>query len=307
MLHRISLFIRYLVGSLWLLSGTQGHAQIISEAPLSPSHQTPATVSASAASPRIVSLSPAATELIYELGLQNHLQVVDQNSNYPDTVKSLPNIGDPFHPNAELLALYRPDWVIAFSPTPPLETLQKQLGYKLWMMHPDTMPDLFENAEQLVALLLPEHSSQETTDVHQKIQSWRTLWNQIQQRYIQQSDKTFFVYLDGSPMYTVGPDTFLSRGIQACGFRSAFEAQKQPSFIVSPEALLLHAPDYIIAAQHTGESDTQRLQSIQAAFTQLGLNIHPHQIVLAPADVLFRPSVRFLRALPQICEQLHAH
>ncbi|NOL50003.1 ABC transporter substrate-binding protein [Pelistega europaea] len=307
MLRRISLFIRYLIGSLWLLSGTQGHAQIISEAPLSPSHQTPTTVSAPATSPSIVSLSPAATELIYELGLQAHLRAADQNSNYPNTVKSLPNIGDPFHPNAELLALYRPDWVIAFSSTPSLEALQKQLGYNLWIMHPATMSDLFEDANQLVTQLSSETQLQEKNDAYQKIQSWRTLWNQVQQRYIQQSDKTFFVYLDGSPMYTVGPDTFLSRGIQACGVRSAFEVQKQPSFIVSPEALLLHAPDYIVAAQHTGESNTQRLQSIQAAFAQLGLNIHPHQIILAPADILFRPSVRFLKALPQICEQLHAH
>lgn len=286
--------------------------------------------SPSTVSPTVVSLSPAATELIYELGLEQHLLAVDQNSNFPEAAQQLPSVGDPFQPNAELLSLYRPDWVISFSTNHIINQLQKQIGFQAWELYPQDMDDLLHQAQQLATRLVsskkmndtlvsqqlvsetvPSSSEQQATtlalsEASRAIQSWQSLWHNIQHKYTIQSNKTFFIYLDGSPMYTVGPDTFLSRGIQACGLRSAFEQQSQPSFIISPEALLLHSPDKVIAGISVNEVPAKRRAFIQENLHRIGLNISNNQIVLVPTDVLFRPSIRFLKALPQICEQLQS-
>lgn len=258
--------------------------------------------------PSIISLSPASTELIYALGLENYLIAVDQNSNYPQQVKQLPSVGDPFYPNTELLAAYHPNWIISFSHSSVLDNLQSDIGFQQWIMQPQTMEELLDQAQQLSTLLLTETPSKHQTlaaNITRKIQDWRTLWNHIQQQYNRQSPYTFLVFLDGSPMYTVGPNTFLSRGLQACGLRSAFEQQPQPAFIVSPEALLLHTPDYIIAGIDPNESSSERKASIITTLAQKGLRIKATHIILADRDTLFRPSVRFLEYLPTLCQQIH--
>ena len=42
---------------------------------------------------RVVCVGGAATEIIYELGLEKHLVAVDSSSNFPSSVKILPNVG----------------------------------------------------------------------------------------------------------------------------------------------------------------------------------------------------------------------
>jgi len=61
---------------------------------------------------RIVSLSPAATEIVCALGLQPLLAAVDQFSNYPEEVKHLPHLKD--HQNVSLADIkpFHPDLIL---------------------------------------------------------------------------------------------------------------------------------------------------------------------------------------------------
>ena len=56
--------------------------------------QTPST-------PRIVSLNPALTEILFKLDLGNHIVGTTTYSDYPEAAKKIPIIGSYFKPNIE--------------------------------------------------------------------------------------------------------------------------------------------------------------------------------------------------------------
>jgi iron complex transport system substrate-binding protein len=62
--------------------------------------------------PRVVSLSPSATEIVAALGATDALVGVDDYSDYPDAVKALPKVGSFMTPNLEAIVQLRPTLVI---------------------------------------------------------------------------------------------------------------------------------------------------------------------------------------------------
>jgi iron complex transport system substrate-binding protein len=68
--------------------------------------------SGSAGGPRLVSLSPSATEIIAALGAADELVGVDDYSKYPPSVAELPKIGSFLSPNIEAIVRLAPTLVI---------------------------------------------------------------------------------------------------------------------------------------------------------------------------------------------------
>ncbi len=257
------------------------------------------TTTSASEKPTVISLSPAATELIYELNLEAHLVAVDQNSNYPEQVRNLPNIGDPFNPNLELLAQYQPDLLIHFSHHQALETAQKTFNLTLLPMQPQTMGELFTQAEQLTNHLYHNRNEQ--------IQQWRQQWQTIHQQYqnfTSSPPKKVFIFLGTNPIYTLGKNAFPSQSLHACNVKGLFDDQDYPSLMVSKEQLAIHPPDTVLAGLSSYDNAEQRTQQIIDTFKSLGIALTEQQIVLVDQDILFRPTIRFLNYLPTLCERL---
>ncbi len=68
--------------------------------------------SGSAGPPRVVSLTPSATEVVAALGATSLLVGVDSYSKYPPEVEQLPKVGDFLHPNLEAIVRLAPTLVI---------------------------------------------------------------------------------------------------------------------------------------------------------------------------------------------------
>ena len=64
------------------------------------------------ATPRIVTLSPSATEIVAALGAASYLVGVDDYSEYPAAVKQLPHVGSFIAPNLETIVRLTPTLVI---------------------------------------------------------------------------------------------------------------------------------------------------------------------------------------------------
>jgi iron complex transport system substrate-binding protein len=68
---------------------------------------------AGSATPRIVTLSPSATEVVAALGATSELVGVDDYSKFPPEVAGLPKVGNFLQPNLEAIVRLRPTLVIA--------------------------------------------------------------------------------------------------------------------------------------------------------------------------------------------------
>jgi iron complex transport system substrate-binding protein len=83
-------------------------------------------IAAQAAAPRrIISLVPAATEMLYAIGAGPRVVAVSSYDTYPPEVKQLPNVGALLDPNVERILSLKPDLVVAYSSQ---ADLKRQLG-----------------------------------------------------------------------------------------------------------------------------------------------------------------------------------
>ncbi len=71
----------------------------------------------------IISLAPSTTEMIFAMGLGDHLLAVTKWCDYPEEAKALrdagAHVGSMDQPNRETIAAYRPDLIIGTDLTPP--------------------------------------------------------------------------------------------------------------------------------------------------------------------------------------------
>ena len=61
---------------------------------------------------RIVSLAPSSTEIVVALGAGDRLVGIDRYSDYPESVRSLPQVGTDMEPSLEKILAMRPDVVL---------------------------------------------------------------------------------------------------------------------------------------------------------------------------------------------------
>ncbi len=101
---------------------------------------------------KIISLSPTHTEILFAIGAGDQLIAVDDQSNYPAEVASLPNDLSGFEPNVEAIAAYEPDLVVIADDYNGLGDQLRALGIPVWSgPAATTFDDMYAQIEQLGA------------------------------------------------------------------------------------------------------------------------------------------------------------
>lgn len=108
-----------------------------------------AAASLAAAQQRIVSTTPAITEMLFALGLGARVVGVTSYCAYPPEVKKLPKVGGFTNPNFEAIVSLKPDLVaIQKNPVRLAEKLER-LGLRVVEVRHDTVADVLGAVEQL--------------------------------------------------------------------------------------------------------------------------------------------------------------
>ncbi|EFK97796.1 Bacterial transport system permease protein (periplasmic binding protein) [sediment metagenome] len=101
---------------------------------------------------RIVSLLPSLTETVCELGACARLVGVDRYSNWPASVRSLPQLGGGIDPNVEAVLALRPDAVLIAHSSRAVDQLLA-LGLKVVVLEPKNSADVQRVLRQVGQLL----------------------------------------------------------------------------------------------------------------------------------------------------------
>jgi iron complex transport system substrate-binding protein len=117
----------------------------------------PATITAkngavklAAAPKKIVSLSPSATEDLFQIGAGSQVVAVDDQSNFPANAPKSTLSG--YKPNAEAIAKYNPDLVVVADDSSQIvEQLGKLNVPVLWFDAPNTLDDAYSQITELGA------------------------------------------------------------------------------------------------------------------------------------------------------------
>ncbi|HFT1681819.1 vitamin B12 ABC transporter substrate-binding protein BtuF [Providencia stuartii] len=244
---------------------------------------------------RVISLSPANTELAYAAGLGESLIAVSAYSDYPAEAKQLEQVSDWQGLNVERIVALKPDLILAWrggNPQRPLDQLAA-LGIPIIYFDPQSVEGVISAIEQLA-----KYSSQPQI-AQQSVLSMREQLNQLKQRYAQQErpKKRVFIQLGTQPLFSTGSNTIQNDIVSMCGGENIFANSAVPWPQVSREQVIARQPEMIVM---TG-TETQETAVRQFWQTQLSI-----PIIRLNEDWFHRAGPRVVLAAQSLCEQLHS-
>ncbi|AVE40649.1 vitamin B12 ABC transporter substrate-binding protein BtuF [Providencia stuartii] len=244
---------------------------------------------------RVISLSPANTELAYAAGLGESLIAVSAYSDYPAEAKQLEQVSDWQGLNVERIVALKPDLILAWrggNPQRPLDQLAA-LGIPIIYFDPQSVEGVISAIEQLAKY------SPQPQIAQQSVLSIREQLNQLKQRYAKQErpKKRVFIQLGTQPLFSTGSNTIQNDIVSMCGGENIFANSAVPWPQVSREQVIARQPEMIVM---TG-TETQETAVRQFWQTQLSI-----PIIRLNEDWFHRAGPRVVLAAQSLCEQLHS-
>ena len=208
------------------------------------------TVAFAKAPQRIVSLLPSLTETVCELGRCARLIGVDRYSNYPVSVKALPQMGGGLDPNIEAVVALQPDLVLLATSSRAAERFEA-LGLKVVALEPKSHADVRRVMATLGQLL-------EVPDAHH---IWHTIDAAVAAaaQSLPASAKNMRVYFEVSPApHGAGESSFIGETLIRLGARNIIPAAMGPFPKLNPEFVVRANPDLIMVGARNAPGMAQR-------------------------------------------------
>ena len=230
---------------------------------------------------RIVSLLPSLAETVCELGQCHRLVGVDRYSDFPASLKRLPQLGGGLDPNIEAIVALRPDAVLMATSSRVGERL-RGLGLKVVALEPKTHADVQRVMLKIGHLL-------EVPDA-QKV--WRSIDAAVSAaaQSIPAGARGARVYFEvNQGPYAAGESSFIGETLVRLGARNTVPAALGPFPKLNPEYIVRADPDLIMVGQRSVDGMAQRpgWASMRAMREQRVCVFPP-----AESDTLVRPGPR---------------
>ncbi|UCD20069.1 MAG: cobalamin-binding protein [candidate division WOR-3 bacterium] len=238
---------------------------------------------------RIVSLSPAMTEMLFSMGAGDRIVGVTTFCDFPPQAKKITKVGDFSHPSIERIIALKPDLVIVNLPEQMrIKKDLDRLKITTFVSSPHSLSEIYTELSALGTTLgLYEVADSLISYMKQNIEPVHKLRR-----------KKVYVEISPRPIVTIGVATFLNDLIREAGGENIFADLDKDYPTVSQEAVIARDPEIIIVLHPqdiTGRIGWQRIRAIKEGRVHAGLN----------PDNLMRPGPRLVegyRALKEIID-----
>lgn len=253
------------------------------------------TVSFAQTPQRIVSLLPSLTETVCELGQCQRLVGVDRYSNFPESVRALPQVGGGLDPNIEAIVALKPDVVLMATSSRAGERLQS-LGIKVVALEPKSHADVKRVLEKIGQLL----------DVPDAQRVWRVIDAGVvaAAQSLPASVKNTRVYFEvNRAPYAAGETSFIGEILTRLGAKNIVPASMGPFPKINPEYVVRANPDVIMVGDRNYEGMEGRpgWSGIRAIKER-----HVCVFTVAQSDVVVRPGPRMAESARILAQCLQA-
>jgi ABC-type Fe3+-hydroxamate transport system substrate-binding protein len=216
------------------------------------------TVALAGTAHRVVSLIPAATELVFALGGGDRLVGRTSWCDYPPAAARVANVGDGLAPNLEAVIARKPDLVLLYRSGQDANAAQRfyELGIPTLQLAFDRLADVPRLARLLGPLVGREQSADSlarwfdsalaAVSVPQEAETLDSAAATIGGTPARRRPRVFILAWDQPPM-TIGAGSFLSELVTRAGGENLFADLPAPSGTVSIEAVARRDPDVILA------------------------------------------------------------
>jgi ABC-type Fe3+-hydroxamate transport system substrate-binding protein len=251
------------------------------------------TVALARSATRVVSLIPAATEVLFAVGAGD--QVVGRTAwcDYPADALSVPNLGDGLEPSLEGIVAVRPDLVVLYpSPRTALAAGQlRKLGVATIQLRTDRLGDL-DRAIGLLGAVTGHASAADS--VRRRLRE-----DLASARRTPARRPTMLLLAWDQPPIAIGAGSFLGEIVELAGGRNLFDDLDAPSAPVSLEAIAIRDPDLVLTSSDSaGLTDRPEWQVVRA--------VRERRFVRMTGTEFMRPTPRAASAVTTLARVLEA-
>lgn len=193
---------------------------------------------------RIVSLVPAATQVIRALGAADRLVARTEYDTAAD-LRHLPSVGGGLGPSIELLVAAEPDLVIRFAagsdPGTPRALDRAEIP------HMAVRPERVVEVRDMITLLGRLTGRTEKAD--SILDRQQRILDRIRERVQGLPPRAFAFTLGGSPPWVAGPGTYVGELLELAGGRNVFADAGRPWVAVEPETFRDRDPEVVLVPE----------------------------------------------------------
>lgn len=238
---------------------------------------------------RIVSLSPAMTEIIFALGADDNLVGVTTFCDYPAHAQKKPKVGDFSNPSIERIVALSPDIVIINLPEQSrIKRQLDQLAVTVFTSSPTALSDIYTEITELGQLLNKQSEADSLV---------RYMKANIQQQTTEAA-KGVYIELSDRPLVTIGKPSYLNQMLEMAGGINIFSDLNKPYPVVSQEEIIKRNPEIIIVLHPGNITDRLGWRHISAVQNN---NVYTD----IDEDYLMRPGPRLVEGFRALREHLH--
>ena len=277
---------RFIVGACVLLAAC-GRAGAHPQSGLTQQDSWHRTVSPGGPARRIVSLSPATSELVFALGLGDRLVGRTTWCDWPEAVKQVPSVGNGIGPDVEAIVARRPDLVLVYPSEANRAAVAQLEGLHIpaAVLAQDGIAD-WRGAVRWVAREagVPERADSLLSDFDRRLAA---------EASPDTIRPTVFIAVGSNPPIAIGSRSFVSELVALAGGRNAFDSIAAPSAVVSLEAVVGRNPDAVLVL---GPDSVARTVARRPGWSAIPA-VRAGRIITVDGSAFDRPSPRLPEAV----------
>ena len=291
----------WLVLGLWLALSVACSELVVSETryPLVLVDNTGVEVRIDAAPERIVSMMPSHTEGLCALGddICDLIIGVDDFSNFPAQINTLPRLGSGLTPNLEAIVALEPDLVLTDEAAGAASERMRDLGLTVYAGTAATYPELFENLRILGRIV---NRNSEALALNNRI---RRDVDAISQQVAGEVSPRVYYEVFPDPLFSASTSSFIGALIARAGGDNIVPGDLGTFPQLDPEFVVAADPEVIILASLQSIDDLRARpgwENISAVRNGRVVSLTEVEI-----DELSRPAPRIVDGLRRLAEIIH--
>lgn len=241
---------------------------------------------------RIVSLSPAATEILFAVGAEDQIVARTNLCNYPPEAQKLPAVGgfDGKLFSLENIISFKPDFVyLTEGMHDHLVEPLTAYGIKVYVSKAQSLDDVLGEIQTIAEITGHKENGAKC------VASIKAEFRQAQEESKKLAAHKPSVYWEiwNAPYMSIGNDSFLNEIIEVAGLENIFGALKQKYPVVSEESIIAAGPEMILYASDAPLSKGDFLK--RGSWKNIPA-IKNGRIYQIDADLMTRPGPRVGKA-----------
>jgi iron complex transport system substrate-binding protein len=258
---------------------------------------------------RILSMSPAATEILFSLSLGDRLVGVTRFCDYPPEAEKIPRVADMLDINLETLLDLNPDLLVLVDLNAALQERAERLGIPAFVLSQDTLMNLCDSIEALGrACSIPERGEEMARSMREAFFRVKGLTEGAPRPRVAVAVDRDLTDPVLRSLYIAGRESFYDELIEFAGGRNAFEIGGVTYPKLSAEGLLALDPDIVIdiVGDHrfAGDVTPEDLTAQWKSLPELKA-VREGKVYLLTGNHALRPGPRVVEAICDFLGFIH--